>query len=231
MTAEGLSAVASVLANRTRAEFCNALMDGQAWSVSRLAREAGVALPTASEHVTALVAAGLCTEHRRGRSRYVELAGPRVAACLEDLAALTEPRPAVLRSLKAVSRRDALARGRTCYDHLAGRLGVAVSEALRTRGVLDARLAVTPDGLEWIAEHLGGPVVAGRRPLSRSCLDWTERRPHLAGAAGAHLCSAFFAQHWIRRIGTSRAVRLTPDGEQALHALLGPIVTAAVTPT
>ncbi|MBB4933948.1 DNA-binding transcriptional ArsR family regulator [Lipingzhangella halophila] len=222
MSAEGIADVAGVLANRTRAAFCDALLDGRPWSVSQLARKGGVSLSTASEHATVLVQAELCREHRQGSSRYLQLADPRVAACLEDLASLVEPRPVAARTLRAASKSQALARGRTCYDHLAGRLGVAITEALRDRGVLDATLAVTPAGLEWMATHLDGPVPAGRRPLSRTCLDWTERRPHLAGAAGARLCAVLFDRRWIRRIGADRAVVLTSEGEERLTDLLGP---------
>ncbi|GAA2786655.1 ArsR/SmtB family transcription factor [Saccharopolyspora taberi] len=220
MSAEGIATTAGALANGTRAAFCDALLDGRAWSLSELARHAGVSMPTASEHATVLVQAGLCREDRRGRSRYIELADERVAACIEELASLAPHRPAPASGLKAVTKREALARGRTCYDHLAGRLGVAVTDALRNLGVLDETLAVSPEGLGWIERNLDGPVATGRRPLARQCLDWTERRPHLAGAAGAHICRALFERRWIRRAGAGRAVAVTPEGAERLAELL-----------
>lgn len=152
------------------------------------------------------------------------LAGPAAAQLIEDLAAHAAP-PAPAGSLRAVSASAALARGRTCYDHLAGRLGVLVLDALAARGLvaLADGVAVTPSGLRWLA-GLGldvGALRATRRPLARECLDWTERRPHLAGAAGTGLCGHFFAAGWIERTGGGRAVRVTALGHDALLDLLG----------
>ncbi|WP_238581076.1 winged helix-turn-helix domain-containing protein [Streptomonospora alba] len=221
MPGETLAAVAGVVANRTRAAFCDSLLDGRSWSLSQLADAAGVSLPTASEHATVLVAAGLCREHRRGRSRRLALADARVAGCLEELASLAGPRQTGGRTLAAVSKRQALARGRTCYDHLAGRLGAAITDALHERGVLDTAFAFTPFGREWFADHFAGPIAPGRRPLTRSCLDWTERRSHLAGAAGARVCTVLFERRWIERIGTDRAVVPTAEGAEGIGRLLG----------
>ncbi len=117
-----------------------------------------------------------------------------------------------------------LAQARTCYDHLAGRLGVQVTAAMTSAGLIDQHsgLALTQTGLDWLAETLEIDVdalSAARRPLARSCIDWTERRPHLAGGAGAAMCAQFFARGWIRRTGPSRAVVVTPAGDQALRRL------------
>ncbi|MEV6787493.1 transcriptional regulator, partial [Streptomyces sp. NPDC051098] len=140
------------------------------------------------------------------------------------LAGHTAPgsRPAP-RTLRAAGAASAMARGRTCYDHLAGRLGITVTEAMTARGLLrqDAGFALTPQGVGWFST-LGlelGP--RGRRPLVRSCLDWTERKPHLAGAAGAALCRHALDSGWCVRIGSQRAVKVTPDGERAFAELLG----------
>jgi len=225
MSAAQLADIAGLLADRTRAEVCVCLLDGRAWTAGALARAAGVAASTMSEHLSRLTTAGLLTERRQGRHRYVELAGGAVADTLETLLALTEPRPQA-RTLRAVAATEAVIRARTCYDHLAGQLGVAVTEAMSSRGLLGDNLAVTAPGRDWLAAELGFEPGAGRRPLSRACLDWTERRSHLAGAAGAHVCATFLARGWVARVGTGRAVRVTRSGERALGELLGLDVAA-----
>ncbi|WP_330272198.1 winged helix-turn-helix domain-containing protein [Lentzea sp. NBC_00516] len=212
---EGLAQVAGLLADRTRAAFCGALLDGRAWTARELAVHAGVAASTASEHLTRLIEGGLLVEHRQGRHRYVALAGPHVAELLESMAAFAGPdaRP---RSLRAASASEAMARGRTCYDHLAGQLGIALRSGLVGLGVVTAELAVTEPGMVWLKEFGFEP---SQRQVSRACLDWTERVPHLAGAAGAHLCRVFLERGWVRRIGSGRAVVLAPAGEQGWREL------------
>ncbi|MET9767754.1 winged helix-turn-helix domain-containing protein [Streptomyces sp. NPDC006415] len=223
-TAVRLAALAALLADETRASFCLALLDGRAWTAGELARYAGVVPSTASEHLGRLVAGGLLAEERQGRHRYVRLAGERAAHLVEELASQTmtgEQEPP--RSLRAASVGSALARGRTCYDHLAGRLGIRITEAMTVRGLLrqDAGFALTETGLEWFGA-LGIPLDrSGRRPLVRSCLDWTERRPHLAGAAGAALCAHALEAGWCERFGAGRAVRVTPSGVRVLSERLG----------
>ncbi|MFI7010948.1 ArsR/SmtB family transcription factor [Streptomyces sp. NPDC050145] len=221
-----LAALAALFADETRASCLLALLDGRAWTAGELARHAGVAPSTASEHLGRLVAGGLLAEERQGRHRYVRLADARVAELVESLAGYAAPGGGSSRdrTLRAASLRDALARGRTCYDHLAGRLGVAVTEAMAGRGLLrvDSGFSLTEAGFAWfrslgIALGEGG----GRRPLVRGCLDWTERRPHLAGAAGAALCSHVLASGWAERIGSGRAVRLTGAGIRTLRTELG----------
>ncbi|MEU4539701.1 helix-turn-helix domain-containing protein [Streptosporangium sp. NPDC023825] len=221
-----LAALAALLADGTRATFCLALLDGRAWSAGELARHAGVAASTASEHLSQLVGGGLLAEERQGRHRYVRLAGPEVARLVEDLAAhaglgAAAARPATLR---AASAARALAGARTCYDHLAGRLGVAITDALTARGLLrqDAGFALSDEGLSWFAVELGAPLPGGgRRPLARPCLDWTERRHHLAGTAGAVLCATALERGWVGRIGSGRALNVTRAGHEALARLLG----------
>ncbi|MFE7776746.1 ArsR/SmtB family transcription factor [Streptomyces sp. NPDC057445] len=222
MGSKDLAALAALLADETRAAFCLALLDGRAWTAGELARHAGVAPSTASEHLGKLVAGGLLTEERQGRHRYVRLADERVAHLVEDLAARSAPDPEPTRSLRAASARSAMARGRTCYDHLAGRLGIVITDAMTDRGLLrqDTGFALTDAGLGWF-RAAGIPLPqGGRRPLARACLDWTERRPHLAGVAGAQLCRHALASGWCVRIGSERAVKVTADGERALGDLL-----------
>jgi hypothetical protein len=117
-----------------------------------------------------------------------------------------------------------MARARTCYDHLAGRLGVRVTDAMAARGLLgtESGFALTERGRVWLESEVGATLGSGgRRPLVRACLDWTERRPHLAGAAGAALCQRLHERGWVVRIGSQRAVRVTPAGEAGLRELLG----------
>ena len=216
-----LARLAGALADRTRASFCLALLDGRAWTAGELAQLGGVARSTASEHLDRLLADGLIVEQRQGRHRYVRLADHEAADLVEQLSARAPqpvPHPT---SLQAATSHAALARGRTCYDHLAGALGVGVTDAMIECGLLDD-WAVTAKGRAWLSE-LGvdvEPVRAARRPFVRSCLDWTERRPHLAGAVGAALCRRCFDAKWVERIGSGRAVRLTASGRHALGASL-----------
>ncbi|MBL7253834.1 ArsR/SmtB family transcription factor [Paractinoplanes lichenicola] len=220
-SASDLAALAGLLADETRAAMCLALLDGRAWTAGELAGHAGVAPSTATEHLHRLVKGGLLTERKQGRHRYVQLADPAAAQLVEDLAARLEPETP-RGGLRAVTASAALRRGRTCYDHLAGRLGVAVTDAMTAGKMLDqdGGFALTAYGKEWLVSTLGVSLEAGRRPLARACLDWTERRHHLAGVAGARLCEAFLERRWVTRIGTGRAVRVTPDGTRALRSLL-----------
>ncbi|MEU3789720.1 winged helix-turn-helix domain-containing protein [Streptomyces fructofermentans] len=222
--AAALAALAGLLADETRAGFLLALLDGRAWTAGELARHAGVAASTTSEHLGKLVAGGLLAEERQGRHRYVRLADARAAQLVEDLAAQAPPTAAPRpRTLGEAGAGSAMARGRTCYDHLAGRLGIAVTDALTGLGLLrqDTGFALTDDGLRWF-DGLGVPLVrTGRRPLARACLDWTERRPHLAGVAGAALCRHALEAGWCVRIGSERALKVTDRGGRALSELLG----------
>jgi DNA-binding transcriptional ArsR family regulator len=227
-----LAALAGLLADDSRATFCMLLLDGRAWTAGELARHAGIAASTASDHLTKLVAGGILAEHRQGRHRYLALADARVAQMLEDLTAHLEPAGEHPRTLRAAHVAAALAGARTCYDHLAGRLGVAIADAMTRKGLIDQAdgIALTEAGGAWLASELAIDVEAlraARRPLVRVCVDWTERRPHLAGSAGAEICRRFQERGWIRRIDAGRAMLVTPPGRSALHDLLG-IDTAAI---
>jgi DNA-binding transcriptional ArsR family regulator len=206
-----LAAWARMLADTTRATVCLALIDGRAWTATELAQLAKVSRPTISEHLNVLVDGGLLTEVRQGRHRYVRLAGPDTAELLEGLAALSPRSTEVATSLAAASKRDAFARARTCYDHFAGKLGVALTDTMTERGLLDwsEGVAITSKGLRWLDE-LGIVVDSHRgRPAVRSCLDVTERRPHLAGAVGAALCRHALGHGWVTRIPGGRALRVS----------------------
>ncbi|MFJ9643888.1 ArsR/SmtB family transcription factor [Streptomyces sp. NPDC101206] len=227
MTSKDLASLASLFADETRAAFLLALLDGRAWTAGELARHAGVAPSTASEHLGKLVAGGVLAEERQGRHRYVRLADPGTAQLVEDLAARAGPAgpggPGAPGNLRAASTARAMERGRTCYDHFAGRLGITITEAMTGRGLLrqDTGFALTDQGLAWF-EGLGLSLTPkGRRPVARGCLDWTERRLHLAGLAGSALCRHAMDTGWCVRIGSERAVKVTPAGERALEAALG----------
>lgn len=220
---ESVSKFAGLLADTSRAAMCIALLDGRAWTASELASFAGITRPTASSHLNQLVDAGLLTELRQGRHRYVRLASAELAELIEHVATIAG-QPAVPRSLRSVGVAADLAQGRTCYDHLAGALGVQLFDAMEAAGLLcqAGGLTVTPAGRSWFAE-LAGPAALqrGSRPLVRACLDWTERRTHLAGTLGAALHHQLVARGWVLPRPGSRAVRVTPEGELALARLLG----------
>jgi DNA-binding transcriptional ArsR family regulator len=211
--------VAALLGDPARARMVQALHDGRALPAGELARRARVAASTASEHLARLVDGGLLAVERTGRHRYFRIAGPDVAHAVEALAAIAPPRHP--RTLREATIGDALAEARTCYDHLAGRLGVALADALVAGGaVVDAgdRFALGPEAPR-VLERLGIDALPKRRPPVLRCLDWSERRPHVAGALGAALCAHALASGWVERLPTSRAVRVTPAGREAFASL------------
>jgi len=219
-----IASPAALIGDPTRAAMLQALQDGRAQPASALAWAAGVTAQAASNHLTKLVDGGLLAVEREGRHRYYRLASAEVAHALEALSILAAPVRSLEtpRSPKARALRDA----RCCYGHLAGRLGVRVCGALVARDLLrpgaDKLYEVTPEGRRWF-EDLGVSVDSLRSPrgLARQCLDWTERRHHLAGPLGVKLLAAMIARDWLVLEAKGRAVRLTPDGAQALQALLG----------
>jgi DNA-binding transcriptional ArsR family regulator len=231
-TAESVASFASfagLLADRSRAAMCLAGLDGRAWTATELARHAGVGRPTATEHLNALVDAGVLAEERQGRHRYVRIARPEVAHLVEELAVVagSPERPT---SLRAVQAGHHLAAARTCYDHLAGALGVTMYDALIAGDLIAVRdgLVLTPAGREWFVALAGEPALhpRGTRPLLRTCLDWTERRTHLGGALGAVLCQQFIERDWVTRTRYQRAIAVTAAGAEALTDLLGVSIAA-----
>jgi len=221
----GISAIGRVLSSDARATMLDALMDGAEHPVTELALRAGVAPSTATAHVATLADAGLVDVRRNGRQRRVRLSGPEVARALEGLAAIAAPSMDV-HSLSEATARDQLAAARTCYDHLAGRLGVAVTEGLVRRGVVVAQGAAFV--ISDIARDILGPigidfeaVVGGRRSPVLGCIDWTEGQPHVAGALGAAVCALLLRAGAIRRRRGTRAVVLTEPGAAFLVEHLG----------
>lgn len=211
--------VAAVLADRTRAAICVAMLDGRAWTVGELARTSGVAASSASEQVARLRQAGFVETLRQGRHRYVRISDPRVAELVERLAEHAAHRHP--RGLRESVRARRLAFARTCYDHLAGRLGVALRDGMLAAGLIDdtAGLTLTGHGRVELGK-LAVPVPeSGRRPVLRDCLDWTERREHLGGALPAALLRRATDAGWLT-VGPGRAVRL-PDAGRGPLARLG----------
>jgi hypothetical protein len=208
-----------------------AMMDGRALTASELARVAGITPQTASSHLARLTGAGLLAMEKQGRHRYHRLATPSMARLIENLMHVAAEIEPVRRPVVTGPRDAALRAARTCYDHLAGRLGVALADALIAAGHVefddDAGL-VTPTGLV-LFDRIGvgvaplgeGPAKKGRRVLCRPCLDWSERRPHLAGTLGAALCRLSFERGWVRRVEGSRAVSITPKGQRAFRETFG----------
>ena len=213
---------ASLIGEPTRAAFLLALGEVDALPATELAARARVPASTASGRLAKLVDAGLVAVERQGRDRYFRLADPAVARALEALSVIAPERPA--RSLREAKIGEALREARTCYDHLAGRLGVALADSLVRDGVLEARdgdyLVRDRAPLDAIGIDVDQPAVS-RRLLARACLDWSERRHHVAGALGAALASSLFELGWIERLPTSRAVRVTDSGRLELEAQLG----------
>jgi DNA-binding transcriptional ArsR family regulator len=214
------AATAALIGDPARAQVLAALMSGEARTASELAALAGVGKPTMSVHLEKLRRGRLLAVESQGRHRYFRLADRHVARLLESLMGWAAQHGPV-RSL--VGPRDpALRRARVCYDHLAGELGVRVFDRLEAAGLLragGAKLELAASAPAFFAK-LGielDSLQAARRPLLRPCLDWSERRHHLAGGLGAALLTRLFALGWARRVRGSRAVQFTPRGEAALE--------------
>ncbi|WP_020630273.1 ArsR/SmtB family transcription factor [Amycolatopsis alba] len=207
-----LAEVAAVLADPSRASMCLALLDGRAWTVTELAGAAKVAASTASEHVTKLTEAGFVVRVKQGRHSYVRIADPRVAELIEHLAQHAEHRP--VKGLRSSVRVKRLEFARTCYDHLAGTVAVALRDGMLSTGLIAEAdgLALTGRGRE-VFGALGVEIAESRRPMLRDCLDWTVRRDHLAGRVPAALLSHGVSAGWLSREG-NRAVKVLPAAEK-----------------
>jgi DNA-binding transcriptional ArsR family regulator len=217
--------VAALVGDTARATMLASLMGGQALTGSELAYLANISRPTASEHLAKLVDARLIAITKQGRFHYYRIASPLVAKMLESIervAAIEVPPRYQPRSIKS----DKLRFARTCYDHLAGQVGVAIADALVARGhvVLTTEGGeVTDSGAEFLTDFGASltPKSRTRRLFCQPCLDWSERRLHIAGHVGAEICRCCLESGWLKRVRDTRALHLTPDGKAGLLERFG----------
>jgi DNA-binding transcriptional ArsR family regulator len=219
-----LASVAALIADRHRAQMLLALLGGAPQSGSALAEAASISRSLASAHLKKLVAGGFVSVRPDGRQRLYSIASESVADALEILILLAPASPA--RTLRQASRAKNLRWARMCYDHLAGAVGVALTEALLNQGLIldrDGGYLLGPAGPARFRE-IGidvGQLERRTRPLLRPCLDWSERRYHLAGSLGAALSATMLGRNWIATREASRIVTVTPDGTNALRDWVG----------
>lgn len=220
-----LASVASLIGEPSRAAILVALLDGRALPAGELARAAQLSASATSLHLSKMIEGGLLLVERQGRHRLYRLSSPHVADALESLGVIAMPAP---QSHSISPQRAVLRDARTCYDHLAGMRAVALASLLEERGSLrvtsEGGYELSSDGRDWFRAHLQietGRLTTRRRPLVRRCMDWTERRPHLAGALGAAVLERLLSLRYVARLEDSRALRITHDGEAFFARVLG----------
>lgn len=217
-----IAQIGALIGDPARANMLTALFGGKALTATELAAVAGIALPTASAHLAKLEAGGLLALRKQGRHRYFTLADETVARLIESMMGFAASRGHLRH--RPGPKDPALRKARVCYDHLAGDYGVRMLDSLIASGAIEAvgeGLTVTSAGesqLMCIGIDLAD-LQFSRRPLCRSCLDWSERRAHLAGSLGKALLSGFFERGWARRVKDSRSVLFTPEGERQFLSL------------
>lgn len=215
-----IALLGSVIGDPARANMLIALMSGKALTATELASEAGITVQTASSHLSKLEGAGLLQQRKQGRHRYFALADEDVAEVLEAMMGLAASRG--LMRTRTGPKDPALRRARVCYNHLAGDLGVQLFDSLQQRRLLtgtETDFALTDAGRDFL-ENLGIDVEAlerERRPVCKSCLDWSERRTHMAGALGTALLDRFIGLGWAERVPKSRIISFSPKGQKAFE--------------
>jgi len=223
-----IAPVAALMADPARATMLGALLNGHPLAAGELSQIAGVSPATASAHLGKLLDGGMVAVTRQGRHRYYSLAGHEIATVLEAISEISPVKP--VRSLRQSREADALAQARTCYDHLAGRAGVALLDALLRHRILtgsgtgkNAAYQVTADGADTLKEFGLNLAELGqsRRRFAGACLDWTQRRPHLNGALGAAVTARLLELGWIEYGPSKRAVKVTGQGRDGLAATFG----------
>lgn len=223
-THPAVAEIAALVGNPARANILMALMDGRALTASELAYAAGVSPQTTSEHLAQLREANLLSLTKQGRHSYFRLGSPKIARMIEGIMVVAADGPPRYRP--RWNGDDQLRAARTCYDHVAGRLGVALTDALICRKLI----ILTEDGgmvTRAGEKHLAAfgikldDIKHGRRTFCRPCLDWSERRPHLAGALGASVADRCFELGWIARVRDSRALKISAKGERGFADLFG----------
>lgn len=223
-----ITVIASLIADPSRSIFLSSLLDGRALPAGELAHMAGVTPQTASSHLAKLVEGGLLEVEQQGRHRYYRLASKEIANLIEMMASIAPP--VQIRSLKQSNQLQQLSYARTCYGHLAGKLGVSLCEALLQQGYLaepqEAHIKdyhITEKGTQWFAAFgIELQVKPGsRRAIARKCLDWSERRHHLSGMLGEQLGQRLLELDWTRQKKGSRSVEVTEAGKKGLYEVLG----------
>ena len=218
-----IARIASLVGDPTRSLVLTALMTDRALTATELSNLANVSKQTISGHLAKLLAAGLITVEQQGRHRYFRLAGEDIAQLIESLMGIAFRTGSV--RLLSSPRDPAMRRARVCYDHLAGECGVMIHEALwgmKAFAPAPDGLTLSHRGVAWF-KRLGintGAIATQRRAFCRPCMDWSERRQHMAGALGAALLARIFELRWAKRNAGSRVVSFSANGEKALRALL-----------
>lgn len=227
MNTNQIAHIASLVGEPARTAMLLALMDGRALTAHELAVAGNIGAATASRHLALLIEAGLLAMERQGRHRYHRLASPEVARVLEGITQLAAQRTPARRTVTG-PRDTAMRLARTCYDHLAGRLGVAITQHLLDHDAIafDGEAGHVTDRASAVLKGLGVNVAVlsesgGKRPHCRPCLDWSERRAHVAGRLGALICSHCLDSGWLVRRDGSRALEISPTGVVALRNGLG----------
>lgn len=226
MTAEEqFVSVSSLLCEPARAKMLWNLLDGRAYTATELALVADVSTTSASNHLLKLLEADIIKVEIQGRHRYYAFSRPEVAYTVESLANLANSR--TTEKIKTEDAVKGIRFCRSCYDHLAGVVGVRFTEAMEMKGyikkTMERQYLISKKGWNWLSqiEILESDFTSARRPLARQCLDWTERKPHLAGQLGASVLKKMFEKKWVRKTQFSRELLVTPKGQQELNALLG----------
>jgi DNA-binding transcriptional ArsR family regulator len=220
-----IASVAELIGEPARAAMLIALLDGRGLPAGELALLAGISAQSASGHLSKLVDGGLLAVQSEGRHRYFKIASADVAHAMEALGTIaTVPRTLMPRAIREI---NPLRNARTCYDHLAGRVAVDLTSALERAKVIrpcgERDYELGREGEEWFT-GMGVDLEslrATRRCFARQCLDWTERKPHLAGALGAAVCSRVIALGWVARRPKTRSLRITERGERELRSRFG----------
>ncbi|WP_179031380.1 ArsR/SmtB family transcription factor [Paenibacillus kribbensis] len=216
-TKSNVAMIASLVSEPSRAAILTVLLDGRFHTASELAHMAGIKPQTASFHLAKMTDAQVVTVEKQGRHRYFGIQNPEVARVMESLLSIAPP--VQIKSFKQASENEAIRLARTCYDHLAGHLGVQIMDSLINKGMLfedQDGLYVTEKGEAFFADFQIDltQIKQRRRSFSHKCLDWSERRHHLAGALGSALLDRLLTLHWIERLPTTRAIRITADGKR-----------------
>lgn len=229
MNINDVANIGRLIGEPARTNMLLTLMHGQALTSKELARCANVTPQTASGHLAKLVEAGLLSVQKQGRHRYHKIASPEIAKLIETVCGIASAQS--LESPRVVTgpRDPAMRMARTCYDHFAGRLGVAITDSLIEKRYLlfnEEAGVISKKGILHLAScgidvSAANQKPGSKRPVCRPCLDWSERRPHVAGIVGAAICSYFFKHKLIKRIDESRALKLTRKGELALSEMFG----------